>query len=68
MSSDPNAQQQQMKQKEFMSMLPLILEIAGLPKAEIGRHFTPDQMEVRTITLRNAYKAARQLLLDVAAK
>ena len=66
MSSDPNVQQQQLKQKEFMGILALITEIAGLPKAEPGRHFTPEQMEVRATTLKNAYKAARQLLLDVS--
>lgn len=66
MSSDPNVQQQQLKQKEFMSLLPLISEIAGLPHAEPGRHFTPEQMEVRCTTLRHAYKAARQLVLDIS--
>jgi len=66
MSSDPNANTQQMKQKEFMSILALTLEIAGLPKAEPGRHFTPDQMEVRATTLKNAYKAARNLLLEIS--
>jgi len=67
MSSDPNAQQQ-LKQKEFMGVLTLTLEIAGLPKCEPGRHFTPEQMEVRAITIRNAYKVARQLLLEIASK
>lgn len=66
MSTDSNPPQAQQKQKEFMALLPLIVEIAGLPKAEQGRHFTPEQMEVRAITLRNAYKAARQLLLDLS--
>lgn len=66
MSTDSNVQQQQIKQKEFMSMLPLIAVIAGLPNAEPGRHFTPEQMEVRAITLKNAFKAARQLLLEIA--
>ncbi len=67
MSSDPNAQQQQ-KQKEFMGLLTLTLEIAGLPKCEPGRHFTPEQMEVRAITIRNAYKAARALILEISSK
>ena len=66
MSNDPNANAQQLKQKEFMSLLPLTLEIAGLPKAETGRHFTPEQMEVRTNTLRTAYKIARQFLLEMS--
>lgn len=66
MSTDPNLQQAQMKQKEFMSLLPVTFEIAGLPKAEIGRHFTLDQMDVRATTIRNAYKIARQLVLDIS--
>jgi hypothetical protein len=66
MSTDANAPQQQMKQKEFMGILPLTFEIAGLPKCEVGRHFTLDQMDVRATTLKNAYKVARQLLLDVS--
>ena len=66
MSTDPNVQQQQLKQREFMSLLPLIFEIAGLPRAETGRHFTPDQMDVRTTTLKNAYKVARQLVVDMS--
>lgn len=66
MSTDPNVQLQQQKQKEFMGMLALTVEIAGLPRAEAGRHFTPELMEIRATTLRNAYKVARQLLLDVS--
>lgn len=66
MSTEPNANLQQMKQKEFMSLLALTVEIAGLARAEPGRHFTPDQMEVRANTLRNAYKVARNLVLEVS--
>ncbi len=68
MSSDPNAQQQQMRQKEFMSLLPLMIELAGLPKGEHGRYMTPEQLELRANALRNAYKTARQLILDVSSK
>jgi hypothetical protein len=66
MSSEVNVDRQQQKVTEFMRLLPLTLEIAGLPKAEAGRHFNEGQMEVRTTTLRLAYKFARQLVLDVA--
>jgi hypothetical protein len=66
MSNDPNANMQQLKQKEFMSLLPLTIELAGLPKSDSGRYFTPEQIEVRAITLRAAYKVARQILLDVS--
>jgi hypothetical protein len=59
---------QQQKINEFMRLLPLTLEIAGLPHAEAGRHFNEGQMEVRANTLRLAYKFARQMVLDVASK
>jgi hypothetical protein len=65
MSVDIN-QLQQAKMKEFMSLLPLTLELAGLPKAAHGQLFTDGQMEVRVNTIRNAYKLARQLVIDVA--
>jgi hypothetical protein len=57
---------QQQKVREFMSLLPLTLEIAGLPKAEAGRHFNEGQMEARSTTIRTAYKVARQIVLEVA--
>jgi len=59
---------QQQKVTEFLRLLPLTLEIAGLPKAEAGRHFNEGQMEVRVNTLRVAYRMARQLLIDIASK
>jgi hypothetical protein len=65
MSADPS-QLQQAKMKEFMSLLPLTLELAGLAKAGPGQHFSEGQMEVRVNTVRNAYKLARQLVIDIA--
>ena len=69
MSTDASDRQgidrQQQKINEFLRLLPLTLEIAGLPKAEPGRHYNEDQMSVRANTLRNAYKVARQLILEV---
>ena len=59
---------QQQKISEFMRLLPLTVEIAGMPRSELGRNFNEDQMGVRANTIRNAYKIARQLLLDIAAK
>jgi hypothetical protein len=66
MSSEVSVDRQQQKVTEFMRLLPLTLEIAGLPKSEAGRHFNEGQMEVRATTLKTAYKLARQLILDVA--
>jgi hypothetical protein len=60
------ADRQQQKVREFMQLLPLTLEIAGLARAEPGHYFNEGQMEVRATTIRNAYKQARQLVLDIA--
>ena len=59
-----NPQQQELRQ--FASLLTLTLEIAGLTKAEPGRHFNEGQMEARAGTIRNAYKIAKRLVRDVA--
>jgi hypothetical protein len=64
MSEAPSQAQQRVT--EFMRLLPLTLEIAGLPKAELGRNFNEGQMEVRVATLRTAYKLARQFILEIA--
>lgn len=59
---------QQQKVTEFLRLLPLTEEIAGLPRSEVGRNFNEGQMEVRVNTLKLAYKLARQLIIDVASK
>lgn len=66
MSSEIPIDRQQQKVTEFMRLLPLTLEIAGLPKAEPGRHFNEGQLDVRANTIKAAYKIARQIILDVA--
>jgi len=65
MSAEEVARQQQ-RMAEFMKLLPLTLELAGLPKGEPGRLFTEGQMEVRVTTIRNAYRLARGLLREIA--
>jgi len=57
---------QQQKVSEFLRLLPLTIEIAGLPRAEINKYFNEGQMDARANTLRTAYKLARQLVLDIA--
>lgn len=64
MSAD--ADRQQAKMQEFMKLLPLTLEIAGLPKSAQGEYFTDGQFEVRVTQIRKAYKLARQLVIEVA--
>jgi hypothetical protein len=56
---------QQLKAREFMSLLPLTLAVAGLPQAEPGKYFSEGQMEARATTIRAAYKVARQIIQEV---
>jgi hypothetical protein len=64
MTSD--TERQQAKLREFMSLLPLTIELAGLPHAEPGRYFTEGQMEVRVNAIRHAFVMARQLLVEIS--
>ena len=65
MSPDVTPDVKQARMKEFMQLLPLTMELAGLPKGAPGTLFTPDQMDLRVTYIRNAYKLARQLVRDV---
>ena len=65
MSTD--AERQQAKLKEFMSILPLTIELAGLARSEPGKFFTDGQMEVRVTMLRTAFKQAKLLLREISA-
>lgn len=62
-ATTPEARAQRMK--DFISILPLTLELAGLPKCEPGKLFNEGQMEVRVMTIRNAYKLARQMMREI---
>ena len=57
---------QQQELRNFLSLLPLTVEIAGLPQIEPGRLLNEAQMEVRANLIRNAYKLAKKLVRDVA--
>jgi hypothetical protein len=65
MSADPSAERQQQRAREFMSLLPLTLSIAGLPEGEPGKLFTEGQLESRATTIKIAYRIARQVVVDV---
>ncbi|MBA4068183.1 MAG: hypothetical protein C0501_31680 [Isosphaera sp.] len=60
----PDVKQNRMT--EFMKLLPLTLELAGLAKGDPARPFTADQIEGRAMTVRTAFKAARNLVKDIA--
>ncbi len=63
MTTDVDRQQQ--KAKEFMGLLPLTLALAGLPECDAMRPFSDGQLEARATAIRNAYKVARQIIVDV---
>ncbi len=65
MSTDTSDRQQQ-KVREFMSLLPLTLALAGLPQSAAGQHFNEGQLDNRASTIKAAYKTVRQMLLDIA--
>lgn len=55
----------QSRMTEFLRLLPLTVELAGLPKGDAARPFTSDQIEGRAMTIRTAYKIARTLIKDI---
>jgi len=62
----PEVERQQQKAKEFMSLLPLTMALAGLPMAQPGQFFNEGQLDARAISIRAAYKAARQIIMEIA--
>ncbi len=56
------------KYREFLDLMPLTLSLAGLPPSEPGKYYNQEQIEVRSYTIRHAYKAARQLAREVIQK
>jgi hypothetical protein len=69
MSTEPverqAADRQQQKIADFLRLLPLTIEIAGLSHCETGKYLNEDQMTIRANNLRAAYKVARQLVLEL---
>ena len=57
----PETDEQKHRYREFLDLLPLTLELAGLPRSEPGKYFTAEQIEARLFTIKHAYKAARQV-------
>lgn len=64
--SAESTERQQQKVREFMSLLPLTLAVAGLPDCEPGKHFNEGQMDARATTIRQAYRIARQIVHETA--
>ena len=64
--SEVSAEVKMARMKEFLQLLPLTMEVAGLPECHPDRSFTADQMEARLISIRMAYKLARNFLREIA--
>jgi hypothetical protein len=64
--SNEAVDRQQQEMRNFMSLLPLSVAIAGLPNIEEGRHLNEGQMDVRATQLKLAYKIAKKLVRDIA--
>jgi len=50
----------QQKYRQFLDLLPLTISLAGLPPSE-ARLFGEEQIEARGITIRAAYRVARNV-------
>lgn len=60
MSDAPAPAELQQKYRQFIDLMPLTLALAGLPCSE-GRMFSEDQLEARAMTIRLAYRVARNV-------
>ncbi len=68
MDQQASTEIKQSRMTEFLKLLPLTIELAGLAKAEPGRPFTGDQIEGRAMSIRSAYKAARALIKEIGER
>jgi hypothetical protein len=57
-AEQPTGTDLQQKYRQFLDLMPLTLTLAGLPTSE-GRLFTEEQIEARAMTVRYAYRVAR---------
>jgi hypothetical protein len=62
MSGDEEAVKR--RYREFIDLLPLTIEIAGLPENQGPRSLTSEQMEARAQVLGNAFRLARQTVRE----
>ncbi len=66
MGSEATPDVKQARAKNFLQLLPLTIQIAGLPPSAQDRLFTKDQMEARLLSLKTAYKLAKSLVNEIA--
>ena len=51
----------QQSYRQFLDLLPLTIALAGLPTSEHGKAYSEDQLEARAMTIKKAYRQARQV-------
>ncbi|MDG3005083.1 hypothetical protein [Paludisphaera mucosa] len=56
----PQSPDLQQKYRQFLDLLPLTIALAGLHTSE-GRPFTEDQIDGRGLTIKIAYRVARNV-------
>lgn len=45
--------------REFLDLMPMTLQVAGLKPADSAKSFTPEQMQARAQVIQNAFKISR---------
>ena len=60
-----DVQEAQKRFQQFIQLLPLTLDIAGLARAEHGKYYNADQMEIRARTIEHAYAHARRIAKEM---
>jgi hypothetical protein len=60
--AEPSSAPQDLQQKyrQFLDLMPLTIALAGLPASE-GRLYSEDQIEGRGMTIKMAYRVARNV-------
>jgi hypothetical protein len=68
--SEGNAQaaDQQRRYREFLDLLPLTMELAGLPHSESGKYYNEEQIELRASAIQRAYKQARAVAREIISR
>ena len=65
MSDQPSPGDLQQKYRQFLDLTPLATALAGLPVSGGARNFTEEQIDGRSMTMRSAFKVARNLVEEL---
>ena len=65
---EQKSEDNQRRYREFLDLLPLTLNLAGLPTSEGSRPYSEEQIEARAFTIKHAWKNARQVARECIQK